>query len=384
MTQPFTSWAVGSDTERILDTEDARAGIGALWTPSGAATARGGWRPSPDGTQGLVTATSPTADTSVHVAPFQYVLPSARGAGTPYILSLPATFDIDVLTDTPADPANGRHDLIVAQQNDKAFGDADSLLDIRQVVGVPSGAPADPDPTAGGTLSTDYVLLARVRVDAGVTDIDAGHIDDLRSTDLAVALGGILPVADQTERGGIANPYHGMSIYRRDLDWVEVYDGTAWRVQGVAIVVDTGDRDGFITDPRPGQLALTTTDGILYLFNDGAWQRYYGYGPWIALPLNNGWTDFDAVVLPAAYRLAPGNRVEVIGKITGGTNANGTTVATLPAGFRVSSEVFMVAGSNTGHAVNLTCGTDGTIKISNVNTAPTTIAINGSIPLGTS
>lgn len=230
MTGPMVSWAVGSDGERILDAEDARAAIGALWTPSGPATARAGLRPTADGTQGRVTATSPTPDTKVHVAPFQYVLPSSRGAATPYILTLASILDIDPLGDHPADPANPRHDLIVAQQSDAAFGDTDSQLRIRQVVGDPSGAPADPDPTAGGTLSPDYLLMARVRVDAGATEIDNDHIDNLLPPDMAVALGGILPVTDQAERDAVVGAYAGLGVFRLDTGFVEVFDGAAWAV----------------------------------------------------------------------------------------------------------------------------------------------------------
>lgn len=224
-----SSWAVGSDTERINTAEDARAGIAALLAPTGYAGARAGFRPASDWGMGAVTATSPTADTFVHVAPFQYFLPSSRGAAKPYILTLDAIYDIDMLTGHPADPSNARHDLIVAQQYDKTYGDADSLLHVRQVVGTPSGTPTDPDPTAGGTLSPDYITLARVTVPAGATTITVADITDLRSTlPITAAVGGLIPVASQAARNAIVTPYDGMPVWRIDTKEIDIYTGGAW------------------------------------------------------------------------------------------------------------------------------------------------------------
>src|SRR5690606_40726002 len=61
------SWAVGSDTERVIDVEDARLSNAAAWLPAGPATARTGFRPA-SGDPGAVTA-SGTPDGYVHVSP---------------------------------------------------------------------------------------------------------------------------------------------------------------------------------------------------------------------------------------------------------------------------------------------------------------------------
>lgn len=264
------SWAVGSDTEPILDTIDARYALGGLLTPAGLVTSRGGWRPSGAGDPGKVTATSPTPDGRVHVAPFQYYLPSERD-GTVYTLTLDAVEDIDILGAHPADPANTRHDLIVAQQSDARHGDADSLLRIRRVPGIPSAAPQDPDPTDGGALSPDYVVLARVRVQPGATAITPADIDDLRPPALTVGLGGILPVTGLAERAEITSPYPGMTVWRGDRRWHETWDGTGWRVVGIPVASSLADLDAAVTHPYPGQTALVTGDGLWYRWTGSAW-----------------------------------------------------------------------------------------------------------------
>jgi len=204
--------------------EDVRLTQSAMWTPTGLITSRSGFVPSGTATApGSVLATTPTPNGFVHVQPFREVLQSGRGGGV-YVRCLDAIKDINILS-TSADPSNARRDLIIAQQSDAYFSDANSDMVVKQVVGTPSGSPVDPTVTG----SADYLLLARVTVPAGATSITQGNITQL-ATQLTVATGGVLPVADATERAAIANPYDGMMIFRRDKGWVEIYYSGAWRV----------------------------------------------------------------------------------------------------------------------------------------------------------
>lgn len=232
------SWAVqAAGPTGLITVEDARVALGALAAPgSSGIVARSGFRPGAGATPGAVTATG-TPDAFVHVAPFQLFYQTTRASvvGGPYMMTLDAIANVNILS-TPADPTNPRNDLVIAQQSDTFYGDGVSTWQIRQVVGTPSGSPVDP--TVSG--STDYVPLARVRVNANATTITTGNITDLRSSGHAksltgglftTALGGLLPVANTTERGGLT-PYVGMQIWRVDVGWNEIYDGATWQAQG--------------------------------------------------------------------------------------------------------------------------------------------------------
>lgn len=83
-------------------------------------------------------------------------------------------------------------------------------------------------------------------------------------------------IADVTARTAISAPYDGMQIYRQDRDWVEVYNGSGWHVQGVAACTSVADRDGAtgITTPYNGQLAYTADTGTLWQRHSGAWRAY--------------------------------------------------------------------------------------------------------------
>jgi hypothetical protein len=54
---------------------------------------------------------------------------------------------------------------------------------------------------------------------------------------------------------------------------------------------------------------------------------------WHAATLLNGWANTGGSDVTAQYRMLPNNTVEVIGSITGGTNADTTVLFTLPAGY---------------------------------------------------
>ena len=222
------SWAVQQVSGVGVQTvEDARHSMAALWTPAGAVTSRSGMVPTGvAAVPGSVLATTPTANGFVHVQPFSDVRQSSRGGGT-YTRVLDSIKDIDILGagGQSADPSNSRIDLIIAQQSDTYFSDANSNMVVKRVGGTASGSPVDPTVTG----SQDYVLLARITVPPTVTTIQTANIANVAQPSV-VATGGILPVADATERAAIANPYDGMMIFRRDKGWSETYYSGAWRV----------------------------------------------------------------------------------------------------------------------------------------------------------
>lgn len=88
-----------------------------------------------------------------------------------------------------------------------------------------------------------------------------------------VAVPNLITVADHTARNAITTKYDGQTIYRQDRDWIEVYDGAAWRVVGVAHCSSVADRDNTdtITSPYNGQLVVTTDTGTVWQRVSGAW-----------------------------------------------------------------------------------------------------------------
>lgn len=260
-----TSWAVGSDTERILATIDARTAIAAGWTV-GTDTVKGrsGFRPGPGSmvNPGAVTATG-TPDTNVHIAPFVYLLNSSRLGGG-YLVINDGALTQDWLVSHPADSSHPRKDLLIVQQNDAGAGDADSLARIVQVVGTPATSPTVPTPTG----SPDYVILATITVGAGVTTITNANIA-MPTQAYAVGVGGLLPILSQSERDA-KTTFDSNAIYRMDTNWVEIYDGTAWRVQGVPQISSRANTS-LITNPVQGQLAFQTDIMQLIAYTGSAW-----------------------------------------------------------------------------------------------------------------
>jgi hypothetical protein len=262
------SWAV-SAVGGILTTEDVRLHIGALVTPGNSnVKAKTGLRPggaTAAASPGLVAAQT-VADKTVKVNAFQMFLQTGRGAGT-YIQCLDVNTNIDLLTATPADPSQQRNDLIIAQQNDTTYSDANNIWTVKQVVGTPSGTPVDPTPAG----STDYITLARVRVTAAAATITSSMIDDLRPS-WTVGLGGVLPVKDAAGRATLT-PYDGMAIWRIDRQWQENYSIAAggWLVQGLASCSSNSDATTAITTPFTGQKIYRSDVRAYYRWDGAAW-----------------------------------------------------------------------------------------------------------------
>lgn len=103
-----------------------------------------------------------------------------------YLVRLDTSGGADV-TITTANGSNPRRDLIVAYY-DVAVIDASNpnnpgALKFAAVAGTPAASPADPNSTAIQTAvgaSNPYIILARVLVGTGVTQITSGNVTDLR------------------------------------------------------------------------------------------------------------------------------------------------------------------------------------------------------------
>jgi hypothetical protein len=316
-----SSWATqDSGPTGTLDVEDTRLGTNvALMAGSTAIAARSGFRPDGAAQWGYVFATSPTPNGFVHVSPFSAVLQTVRNAsGGAYTLILDAQKDINVLS-TPADGTNPRNDLIIAQQSDTFYGDANSNWTIRQVVGTPAGSPSDPAVSG----STDYIPLARVRVNAGATSVSQANITDLRTSGHAksltggkftVAAGGLLPIEDATAEASITGKFPGMQIWRIDLKRRHTWDGSNWMPDPGTILgsFERTTAKTFVAGSPTVALALTLTgivmkNGYDYEISTGTLRLVAVSGETAQAQLHGDLTGAAPTVSSAVYQAAEGN-----------------------------------------------------------------------------
>lgn len=105
---------------------------------------------------------------------------------------------------------------------------------------------------------------------------------------------------------------------------------------------------------------------------------------WHSMSLVNGWANSGGSDPTAQYRLvpSPANCVQIVGSIHGGTNANGTTIATLPVGYRPATHkvLFPTAVDVLNGSPRMTLNTNGTLTIDN-STSAAFIFFNQIIPL---
>ena len=84
------------------------------------------------------------------------------------------------------------------------------------------------------------------------------------------ALGGVIPVASNTELAAISNPYQGMAAYAKDNNFLYVFDGSSWRIKGQASVASSANLSN-IANPYDGLLATTRDTNAVYQYNGSAW-----------------------------------------------------------------------------------------------------------------
>lgn len=267
------SWAVMNPTPPLgkIQLMDARHAVAAGFVPGAThISKRAGLLPGP-GTPAAVTATSPTPDNMVSVAPFQCVLSSGRAlagavAAPPYVATSDRAVAFNAFATPPSAVAN-RRDLIILQQNDSSHGvDVDSEANLRYVVG---NAPAADPPIDG---SPDYVIIAQVVVRQNAVSVLQTDITSRTPAGFStVGLGGILPVLTVAERDAIPTPYEGFPVWRADKGWSELRFGSGWRIVGVPTVSTFAALATDITHPYTGQLASVSTEGRYYRYTGAAW-----------------------------------------------------------------------------------------------------------------
>lgn len=250
MPELSSGW-VGSDTDRVVSVEDARAITSALITAGSGIRSRGGFLPGATNPGQVAAAGTPNATVTVNA--FQYVMPNSRGL-FPYIITLDSPKTIDILTGFPADPSNSRHDLIVAQQSDAFYLDADNEMVVRHVVGTPSSSPTDPTVTG----SPDYKVLARIVVTAGALTITNAMITDLRAIDYTVGRGGIVPVTSSAQQSAM-DKYDGLGSWRMDNDTLYIWNGSS------QVAIGSAAQTAMVTDHETRLDALEADTGLITL-----------------------------------------------------------------------------------------------------------------------
>ena len=250
-----------------ITAEDHRFGLQADITSAGQLRARTGLFPNGSNPANLVTVGALQAK----VTPFQaFVAGTSSNTQGGYRV----TCDNEVtLTFDPGSGTNPRVDLVVLRVRDDPYDASGTQAGSVEIIfGIPAISPTAP------AVPASCLPLWQIPIPANASSgnpIDfAGTRVDRRA--YTVAAGGLVPVASQADRDGIVAPFEGMQVWRMDRDWVETHDGTAWRVQGVAYVPTYPDLS-LVTDPLPGQVAITTTDNVPYL-----WTTLLGPGMWIS------------------------------------------------------------------------------------------------------
>lgn len=118
---------------------------------------------------------------------------------------------------------------------------------------------------------------------------------------------------------------------------------------GVVYKGATGDNIGYLAANMPG----STTE------------------VWHGLTFANGWANFGAPYNTGAVRLMPDGTALLRGLIVGGTGADGTVIANLPAPYRPLGQVIFSVGGGTPNKSNgVVVTTGGAVQVYGVSAAP--------------
>lgn len=113
-------------------------------------------------------------------------------------------------------------------------------------------------------------------------------------------------------------------------------------------------------------------------------ESYGGFGAWTAISLATN-IQARAGYYPPRVRTSPGNMVDLYGALitSDGTGvANGIIIATLPVGYRPSSEVTLPCATNRGYTVSIHIATNGDVSISHLlSNDPSAFYFGNSFPL---
>lgn len=238
-----------------------RLGLQADMAPASALRTRTGLVPSP-GAADLVGVSAMVAKVTPFIAHIAGTSTSDQGG-----YRVISTADVNV-TFGAGSGSNPRIDLVVCRIRDNPEDSSGVQTGVVEVVaGTASGTPVAP-----ATPASSIALWAQPIPAAA----DGAHPINFGGTRVDVrpytaGLGGTFPVRSITERNAVANPHLGMTVHRTDADWHEFYDGTAWRVLGVAPVETFADLATQITHPVRGQVATVMADFTLWKWAGTAW-----------------------------------------------------------------------------------------------------------------
>jgi hypothetical protein len=77
----------------------------------------------------------------------------------------------------------------------------------------------------------------------------------------------IVNASSAAARDALTPKHEGLTVYRTDKDWNEIWDGGAWRVRSFVTVAALAD----ITNPYTDQVVLLASDDKMYRWNGSAW-----------------------------------------------------------------------------------------------------------------
>ncbi|MEV4437476.1 hypothetical protein AB0K09_00415 [Streptomyces sp. NPDC049577] len=201
----------------------------------------------------------------------------------------------------------------------------------------------------------------RVTADAGgIAFLTAQQAAILISSGLAEeAQPGI--VTAYADSGGV--PFPVMVLMCPDVD------------EGVASVVMQGGTPGGsgpIWQAAAGSATLTINETALGIvlaaagFTFDASGAYFTGEAWTALTLASGWTAFGSTYQSPIFMKKLDGMVQLAGLMAPGTTANGTTVATLPTGYRPAADhVFKVSAGAAGAHADVYVRSSGALQIQN-------------------
>lgn len=275
---------------------DRTVGTGLL-TPSSATASRGGVRRW-SGNEFQAVATAPASMQITVKAGMAWV----QGAYSTVQGSYVVLNDGDVTLPIAAAHASlARIDLVILEILDSTYSGASNTGQLRVVLGTAAASPVAPSVTGS------YVVLAQVRVNAGVTSIAASAITDVRP--YVGAVGGLLPVKNQAERLALTGLPSGTDVL--ELDTGRVYQSG---------------------------------------YGSGAgWIYAYGGTPpmdWTTPTLLNGWTLYQGtgtVWRGPRFRKTSAGQVEIQGFTQAGSF--GASIFQLPVGYRPGLKLILVGQS---------------------------------------
>lgn len=208
----------------------------------------------------------------------------------------------------------------------------------------------------------------------GIATYDVGRIYALQGT--AQGAGEIDVQAPQPIAGG---PYNAASMFVRSDD--SAANGAAAGL----LAPGTNGAISLTASGTNGQIALRAA---VITSDDIKWNSSGSAETWHAVTLLlAGWTNFGGSNPSMQYRrvASPANCVQLAGLIKPGTKTDGTTIFTLPLGYRPNNQIIVpVVPDNTAASAtppNIAIQTNGNVNIGGCGTVNTFLSIHVIFPL---